>query len=74
VAIVTPSFLGDAMIKVTITKTLEEWWGVDDLLAEFNVTRVAGAPAEAITDLISMLMEDTTALLDGAEFEFEDVP
>lgn len=50
-------------VKVIITKTLEDWWGADDIVADYpdKEQRDAG--------IIELCMEDTVALLDGAQWE-----
>ena len=51
--------------RVTIAKTLEDFWGVDDLVADMPAD---ATPSERNRSIVELLMEDTSALLDGVEW------
>ena len=51
-------------VHIAIAKTLEDWWGVDDLLAD-----MAGATDEEKKEaIIEFVDEDRTAFIEGAEW------
>lgn len=53
-------------IIVTMTKELEDWWGVDDLLEDNADLSVD----EQNTLILELLMEDVSALTDDATWRF----
>ena len=53
-------------MKVIITKQLEEWWGVDDLRADYPDKE------DFERAVIELLMEDVQAVLDDAVWEIKE--
>lgn len=53
-------------IIVTMTKELEDWWGVDGLLEDNADLSVD----EQNALILELLMEDVSALTDGATWRF----
>ena len=53
-------------IIVTMTKELEDWWGIDDLLEDNADLSVD----EQNALILELLMEDVSALTDGATWRF----
>lgn len=51
-------------VHIAIAKTLEVWWGVDDLLADM-ADATDEEKKEAIIELVG---DDRTAFIDGAEW------
>lgn len=57
--------------RVTITKVLEDFWGMDDLIQDLNFD---GYPDDVVAcEALALLLEDIQALLEGAEFNIEAI-
>lgn len=53
---------------VTITKELEDWWGLDDLEEDYPTDK-----EEFARRVIELLLEDVQAVVEDAEWKVEEV-